>query len=67
MVGLAGLSFITIFFFHAPFPLIILAAALIGFTGHATGFKAFSGSIGHSEAKAENDEPAAIDRAFSEQ
>ncbi|MFX9318023.1 chromate transporter, partial [Acinetobacter baumannii] len=28
---------------------------------------AFSGSIGHSEAKAENDEPAAIDRAFSEQ
>ena len=67
MIGLAGLSFITIFFFHAPFPLIILAAAFIGFVGHATGFKAFSGSFGHGEAKGENDEPAAIDRAFSEQ
>jgi len=67
MIGLAGLSFITIFFFHASFPLIILAAAVIGFVGHATGFKAFSGSFGHGEAKGENDEPAAIDRAFSEQ
>src|SRR5437899_6227946 len=45
MIGLAGLSYITIFFFHAPFPLLILAAALIGFIGHATGFKAFSGSF----------------------
>lgn len=67
MIGLAALSFITIFFFHAPFPLIILAAAFIGFVGHATGFNAFSGSIGHGEAKDENAEPAAIDRAFSEQ
>src|SRR5882762_10919966 len=56
-----------IFFFHAAFPLIILAAALIGFVGHATGFKAFSGSFGHGEAKREGTEPAAIDRAFSEQ
>jgi chromate transporter len=67
MIGLAGLSFITIFFFHAPFPLIILAAAFFGFVGHTTGFKAFSGSFGHGEAKGENDVPAAIDRAFSEQ
>src|SRR5882672_588080 len=67
MIGLAVLSFLMIFFFHAPFPLIILAAAFIGFIGHATGFKAFGGSIGHGEAKGETDEPAAIDRAFAEQ
>jgi chromate transporter len=67
MIGLAGLSFITIFFFHAPFPLIILAAAFIGFVGHSVGFKAFSGSFGHGEAKGGNEEPAAIDRAFAEQ
>ena len=66
MIGLAGLSFIMILFFHAPFPLIILAAAFIGFVGHAAGFKAFSGSIGHGEAKGEIEEPAAIDRAFAE-
>jgi chromate transporter len=66
MIGLA-LSFVMIFFFHAPFPLIILAATFIGFIGHAAGLKAFSGSIGHGEAKGETDEPAAIDRAFAEQ
>jgi chromate transporter len=66
MIGLAGLSFIMIFFFHAAFPLIILAAALIGFVGHAAGLKAFSGSFGHGEAKGESEEPAAIDRAFAE-
>lgn len=66
MISLAGLSFITIFFFHVPFPLIILAAAFIGFVGHAAGFKAFGGSFGHGEIKGEDDEPAAIDRAFAE-
>jgi chromate transporter len=67
MVGLAALSFIAIFFFHVSFPLIILAAAIIGFVGHATGFKAFSGSLGHGEASSKSEEPAAIDRAFSKQ
>ena len=67
MIGLAALSFVMIFFFHAPFPLIIVAAAFIGFVGHAAGFTAFSGSFGHGEAKGDDHEPAAIDRAFSEQ
>lgn len=66
MVGLAALSFVAIFFFHAPFPLIVLAAAFIGFIGHATGFKAFSGSLGHGEASGKPEKPAAIDRSFSE-
>jgi chromate transporter len=67
MIGLAALSFISIFFFHVPFPLIILAAAFIGFVGNAAGYKAFSGSLSHKEGTGEAKEPAAIDQAFSEQ
>lgn len=33
MVGLAAIAFVAIFFFGTPFPLIIVAAALIGFVG----------------------------------
>ncbi len=33
MVGLAAASFVAIFFFGVPFPLLILAAGLIGFVG----------------------------------
>jgi chromate transporter len=33
MLGLAAAAFIAIFFFNVPFPLIILAAALIGYLG----------------------------------
>lgn len=37
MVGLAALAFLAIFFFGAPFPAIIVAAALIGFVGAKLG------------------------------
>src|SRR3954463_14103114 len=37
MVGLAALAFMAIFFFGAPFPAIIVAAALIGFVGAKLG------------------------------
>jgi chromate transporter len=63
----SALSFISIFFFHVPFPLIILAAAFIGFVGNAAGYKTFSGSLSHKEGTGEAKEPAAIDQAFSEQ
>ena len=33
MVGLAALAFVGIFFFDAPFPLLILAAAIVGLVG----------------------------------
>ncbi len=46
MVALAAASFIAIFCFGAPFPAIILAAALIGFFGGRQGLKAFAGG-GH--------------------
>jgi chromate transporter len=38
---LAGASFVAIFLFDMPFPLIILAAALIGFVGGRAGWTAF--------------------------
>jgi len=34
LIGLAAAAFICIFFFAVPFPIIILAAALLGFAGH---------------------------------
>lgn len=33
MVGLAALSFVGIFFFDVPFPLIVLSAAIVGYVG----------------------------------
>ncbi|WP_018321826.1 chromate efflux transporter [Bradyrhizobium sp. WSM2793] len=42
MVGLAAVAFIAIFFFRAPFPLIIVAAALIGFVGAKLGRPEFA-------------------------
>lgn len=44
---LAGLSFVAIFAFDAPFPLIVLTAALIGYLGARTGLRAFAPGGGH--------------------
>ncbi|MEI7468083.1 MAG: chromate transporter, partial [Chloroflexota bacterium] len=41
MIGIAGLSFITIFFFNLSFPFIILAAGLMGFVGGKLGWHKF--------------------------
>jgi chromate transporter len=46
MVALAGAAFVGIFFFNAPFPLIIIAAGLIGFFGARAGRTEFGGG-GH--------------------
>jgi chromate transporter len=45
--GLAALAFIAIFFLRVPFPLIVLAAGLIGYLGAKAGLNAFRGSKGH--------------------
>ena len=50
MIGLAAAAFAGIFFFGIPFPLIILAAALIGFVGGKSGVPAFQLGGGHSSA-----------------
>ncbi len=50
MVGIAVAAFVAIFFFHIPFPLIILAAGLIGFAGGRLGSPLFRIGGGHKDA-----------------
>jgi chromate transporter len=47
MIALAAAAFVAIFFFNVPFPFIILAAAIIGFTGEQMGSTAFQAGGGH--------------------
>jgi chromate transporter len=47
MAALAAAAFVAIFAFAVPFPLIILAAALIGFVGGKAGFRHFQAGGGH--------------------
>src|SRR5438874_10777547 len=41
MIAVAALAFVAIFFSHVPFPLIVLAAGVIGFVGARAGSAAF--------------------------
>jgi chromate transporter len=52
MQALAATAFLGIFFFAAPFPVIIIAAGLIGFIGARAGQPAFSGGNARGNAKA---------------
>jgi chromate transporter len=49
MVAIAAASFVAIFGFAVPFPLIILIAGLIGFFGARAGLSAFEGGGGHGK------------------
>ncbi len=49
MIGIAAASFVAIFGFAIPFPLIILVAGLIGFFGARAGLPAFHGGGGHGK------------------
>ncbi len=51
MIALAGAAFVAIYFFGVPFPIIILAAALIGYVGTRSGAAAFQVASGHGNAK----------------
>ena len=42
MIGLAALAFIAIFFFNVPFPVIIIAAGVIGYVGAGSGRPEFA-------------------------
>ncbi|MDE0254267.1 MAG: chromate efflux transporter, partial [Rhodospirillaceae bacterium] len=55
MQAIAAISFIAIFFFAAPFPLIVLAAAVLGFIGAQSGSEMFAGGGHGDEAEAEAD------------
>jgi len=50
MFALAAASFVAIFCFSAPFPAIILAAAVIGYLGGRAGLPAFAGKGNHGAA-----------------
>jgi len=63
-VVIAALSFIGIFFFALPFPLIILAAGAIGFVGNALRPEWFAARAGHGAAQVES-APALIDAALA--
>jgi chromate transporter len=47
--GLAAIAFVAIFFFDAPFPLIVLAAGVVGYFGGRTRLHQFAGG-GHGTA-----------------
>ncbi len=47
MVALAAAAFVAIFFLHVPFPLIIVAAGLIGYLASRGGTAAFKAGGGH--------------------
>ncbi|MBN9540283.1 MAG: chromate efflux transporter [Reyranella sp.] len=49
MRGLAAAAFIALFFFDVPFPIIILAAGLIGYVGGRAGLPAFLAGGGHGK------------------
>jgi chromate transporter len=51
MIGLAAAAFVAIFFFSVPFPIIVLAAGVIGFIGGRAGVTAFQVGGGHGPAK----------------
>ncbi|MEA3018368.1 MAG: chromate transporter [Sphingomonadales bacterium] len=50
MLAIAAAAFVAIFAFDVPFPLIVLAAALIGYGGGRLGLRGFEGSGGHGGA-----------------
>ena len=50
MRGIAAAAFVAIFVLDAPFPLIVLAAGLIGYVGGRSGLPQFKGGGGHGAA-----------------
>ena len=50
--ALAALAFVAIFFFAVPFPVIIVAAGLIGLMGARAGYSDFIGAVADGDAKA---------------
>src|SRR6202790_881702 len=57
---LAAAAFIGIFFFAIPFPLIIVAAALIGFVGTASGAEVFKSDGGHGKGAGKDEDKSLL-------
>jgi chromate transporter len=66
MVALAALSFLAIFVFNAPFPIIIIAAGLSGYAGGRAGRPEFAPGGAHAAGPARGEGgPALLDDAAS--
>jgi chromate transporter len=65
LIAIAALAFLAIFAFGAPFPLIVLAAALIGWVGNAAALPWFKTAGGPGAVKADSGPPAYIDAMFA--
>jgi len=65
-VVIAAFAFVAIFAFGAPFPLIVLAAALVGYFGHRAGLHWFQTGVGHGSATSESGGQAYIDSVFEQ-
>jgi chromate transporter len=62
--ALAAAAFVAIFFFAVPFPIIIVAAGLIGFFGARAGHPGFIRGITHGKARAEGDGESLLGEAI---
>src|SRR5258705_13241690 len=62
MIGLAATAFIAIFFFNVPFPIIIIAAGVIGYVGAQRGRREFA-AVGHGGGKS----AAAVDSMLGDE
>jgi chromate transporter len=51
MIAIAAAAFVALFAFKVPFPLIILAAAIVGYLGAKSGSRLFRTKGGHAAAK----------------
>jgi chromate transporter len=65
LVAIAALAFAGIFAFGVPFPLIVLAAGVLGYAGDAFGLEWFRGNGGHGGAKEDGDSVAVVDAMFA--
>jgi chromate transporter len=65
MWSVAAASFVGIFFFKIPFPVIVLSAGIIGFAGGKLSPGLFSGGEGHGETKGERESSVLGDEAES--
>src|SRR6201991_5013967 len=63
MIGLAAIAFVAIFFFNVPFPIIIIAAGVIGYFGARSGRPEFA-AIEHGGG---NKKTAAVDSLLGEE
>jgi len=55
MVAVAAAAFVAIYALAVPFPLIVAAAALVGYVGARAGVPAFLGQAGHGAAAGDDD------------